>query len=113
MSRMVEMHWILLFVAGLLEVCWATGLKLSNGFTHLAWSLFTLLTLALSMGLLAYALRVLPMGTAYAVWTGIGAVGTAVLGIFLFGESRDPARLFFLLLVVVGILGLRLVSGSR
>lgn len=104
------MHWLILFVAGLLEICWAVGLKLSNGFTHLGWSLFTVATLALSMGLLALALRSLPVGTAYGVWTGIGAVGTALLGMMIFGESRDPLRLFFLALIVAGIIGLRFGS---
>ncbi len=105
------MPWLILFVAGLLEVCWAVGLKLSEGFTQLGWSLFTAVTLAASMGMLAYALRSLPVGTAYGVWTGIGAVGTALLGILFFGESREPLRLVFLALVVIGIMGLRLVSG--
>jgi quaternary ammonium compound-resistance protein SugE len=105
------MNWIILLIAGLFEICWAVGLKLSNGFTHLGWSAFTLVTLLLSMGLLAYALRTLPVGTAYGIWTGIGAVGTALLGIALFGESRDPARIFFLLLIVLGIVGLRWASG--
>jgi quaternary ammonium compound-resistance protein SugE len=104
------MAWIVLFFAGLLEICWAIGLKLSNGFSNLGWSLFTGVTLVMSMGLLASALRVLPVGTAYAVWTGIGAVGAAVLGMVLFGEPRDAIRLFFLALIVVGILGLRVAT---
>lgn len=104
------MNWLLLLLAGVFEVCWAVGLKLSQGFSHLGWSLFTVATLALSMGLLALALRTLPLGTAYGVWTGIGAIGTALLGIALFGESRDPLRLLFLGLIVAGILGLRWVS---
>ena len=107
------MAWIVLLVAGLLEVCWAVGLKLSHGFTRPGWALFTAVTLVASMGLLAWALRSLPVGTAYAVWTGIGAIGTAILGIALFGESREPLRLLFLALVVVGILGLKFVSGER
>jgi quaternary ammonium compound-resistance protein SugE len=107
------MAWIVLLVAGLLEVCWAVGLKLSQGFTRPGWALFTLVTLAGSMLLLARALRTLPVGTAYAVWTGIGAVGTAVLGMVIFGESRAPLRLLFLALVVAGILGLKIVSGER
>lgn len=104
------MSWLILFVAGLFEICWAVGLKLSDGFSHLGWSLFTLVTLALSMGLLALALRSLPVGTAYGVWTGIGVVGTAGLGMLIFGESRDLDRFFFLGLIVIGIIGLRLVS---
>lgn len=106
----MSIHWIVLLVAGALEVCWAIGMKLSDGFSHPWWSVFTALTLASSMALLAYALRVLPVGTAYAVWTGIGAVGTAVLGVALFGESRDPLRLLFLTMIVAGIVGLRVAS---
>ena len=105
------MHWLILLLAGLFEICWAVGLKLSDGFSHLYWSAFTLVTLVISMGLLAYALRALPVGTAYGVWTGIGAVGTAVVGILLFGESREPLRLLFLAMVVLGVMGLRAVSG--
>jgi quaternary ammonium compound-resistance protein SugE len=104
--------WVILLIAGLLEICWAIGLKLSNGFSDLRWTLFTAVTLVASMVLLAQALRSLPVGTAYAVWTGIGAVGTAILGIMLFAEPRTPARLFFIGLIVTGILGLRLVSRS-
>lgn len=104
------MDWLILFVAGLFETCWAVGMKLSNGFSHLGWTLFTVVTLVISMGMLAYALRTLPVGTAYGVWTGIGAVGTAVLGMLIFGESRELLRLFFLALIVTGIIGLRVVS---
>ena len=106
------MSWVYLVAAGLFEIGWAVGLKLSDRFTHPGWTGFTVVTLALSMGLLGLALRALPLGTAYAVWTGIGAVGTAVLGILLFGESRDPLRLLFLLLIVAGITGLKAVSGT-
>lgn len=102
--------WTVLFLAGALEVCWAVGMKLSNGFSHAGWTAFTAVTLVLSMGMLAYALRFLPVGTAYGVWTGIGAVGTAVLGIAVLGEPRDPLRLFFLALIIVGIAGLRSVA---
>jgi len=101
------MPWLLLLLAGLFEVCWAIGLKLSDGFTHLRWTAFTAVTLAVSMFLLAQALRTLPVGTAYAVWTGVGAVGTAILGIVMFGEPRTVARLFFIAMIVVGIVGLR------
>ena len=106
----MHVNWLILLIAGLFEICWAVGLKLSQGFTHLGWSLFTVATLALSMGLLAWALRSLPLGTAYGVWTGIGAIGTALLGMALFGESRDPLRLLFLALIVIGIVGLRWAS---
>ena len=105
------MPWLILLLAGLCEICWAVGLKLSHGFSHLGWSLFTAATLVLSMGLLALALRSLPLGTAYAVWTGVGAVGTALLGIALFAEPATPARLLFIGLIVLGLLGLRLSGG--
>lgn len=103
----MNLYWTALLVAGLLEVSWAIGMKMSNGFSHPGWTAFTAVTLVLSMGLLAYALRVLPVGTAYAVWTGIGAVGTALIGIALLGESREPARLVFLTMIVIGIVGLK------
>ena len=106
------MNWIYLGIAGLFEIGWAIGLKRSDGFTHLGWTVFTGISLLISMGLLALALRGLPLGTAYAVWTGIGAVGTALLGIVLFEESRDPVRILCLLLIVAGIIGLKVVSGD-
>lgn len=106
----MTLHWLVLLLAGLLEICWAIGMKMSEGFSNAGWTAFTAVTLALSMGLLAYALRALPVGTAYAVWTGIGVVGTAVVGIALLGESRDPLRLVFLGMIVFGIAGLRTVS---
>jgi len=106
----VSMSWILLVVAGLLETCWAIGLKYTQGFTKPAASAFTLITLAGSMYLLAKAAEQLPIGTAYSVWVGIGALGASVLGIFLFKEEATPARLFFLLLLIVSILGLKMTS---
>lgn len=102
--------WLLIGVAGLLEVGWAMGLKYSEGFTRPAISAATLAAMAASMWLLSQALRVLPAGTGYAVWTGIGAVGTAILGIVLLGESRAALRLASIGLIVVGILGLRLTG---
>jgi quaternary ammonium compound-resistance protein SugE len=102
--------WLILFVAGLLEVGWAVGLKYTEGFTRLWPSVLTGAALVLSMVMLSWALRTLPIGTAYAVWTGIGSVGAAVLGILLFGESRDLARLLCIGLIVAGILGLKLTS---
>ncbi|MCC6672428.1 MAG: quaternary ammonium compound efflux SMR transporter SugE [Planctomycetes bacterium] len=102
------MPWLLLFLAGLFEVAWAIGLKYTEGFTRLWPSVGTVAALAVSMVLLALAARTLPIGTAYAVWVGIGALGAAVLGIVLFGESREPARLAFLALLVVSIVGLKL-----
>lgn len=102
------MAWLYLFVAGLLEVGWAVGLKYTEGFTRLWPSVWTCATMILSLFLLGVALRQLPIGTAYAVWTGIGAVGTALLGILLFGEPRDLSRLLCIALVVAGIAGLKL-----
>lgn len=102
--------WILLTIAGLLEVGWAIGLKYTEGFTRLVPSLLTLLALAASMLLLARAATVLPIGTAYGVWVGIGAFGAAVLGIVLLNETVSPARLFFLVLLLVSIVGLKITS---
>jgi quaternary ammonium compound-resistance protein SugE len=104
------MAWIYLTIAGLLEVAWAIGLKYTEGFTRLWPSAWTLVAMALSMAFLGLALRDLPVGTGYAVWVGIGAVGTALLGMVLFDESRDPVRLVCLGLIVAGVVGLRLVT---
>jgi quaternary ammonium compound-resistance protein SugE len=104
------MAWAVLFAAGLLEVGWAIGLKYTEGFTRLVPSVLTLSAMAGSIILLGLALKALPIGTAYAVWTGIGAVGTAVLGIALFGEPAGAARLASIGLIVAGIVGLKLVS---
>lgn len=97
------MAWILLLFAALLEVGWAVGLKYTDGFTKLWPSVWTVLAMILSMGLLAWAARTLPIGTAYAVWTGIGAAGTAVLGVYLFGEAATAARLIGVGLIVAGV----------
>lgn len=102
--------WVYLFFAGLLEVCWAIGLKYSNGFTHFWPSLFTIITLIASMFLLAKAAQALPIGTAYAIWVGIGALGTAILGGMLFQESFSAIRLIFLGLLLISIIGLKLTS---
>ena len=104
------MSWIVLFVAGLLEVAWAVGLKYTAGFTKLVPSVLTLTAMAGSVGLLGLALRDLPLGTAYAVWTGIGTVGTAIYGIAVLGEPSEAARLVCIALIVSGILGLKLLS---
>ena len=104
------MAWLLLLIAGLLEVGWAVGLKYTEGFTRLVPSVLTLFCMAASVGMLGLALKTLPMGTAYAVWTGIGAVGTAILGIFLFGEAASALRLASIGLIVAGIVGLKLVT---
>jgi quaternary ammonium compound-resistance protein SugE len=104
------MAWLYLFVAGLFEVGWAIGLKYTEGFTRLMPSLLTVGAMILSLALLGLALKTLPVGTAYAVWTGIGAVGTAALGIYLFGEPATAARLASIGLIVAGIVGLKLVT---
>ncbi|MBI1387050.1 MAG: quaternary ammonium compound efflux SMR transporter SugE [bacterium] len=106
------MNWILLVIAGLFEVAWAIGLKYSHGFTRTTPTAFTVVCMAFSFVLLAQALKTIPVGTAYAVWTGIGAAGTAVLGIWLFGESRELARILCLLLIVCGIAGLKITSSQ-
>jgi quaternary ammonium compound-resistance protein SugE len=104
------MAWLILIVAGLLESAWAVGLKYTEGFTRPVPSVLTIVAIAASMYLLALAAARLPIGTAYPVWVGIGAVGAAVLGIVLLGESANPLRLFFLLLLVVSIVGLKLAT---
>ena len=104
--------WIILLIAGLCEVGWAVGLKYTEGFSRLWPSLATLLAMVVSVALLGWSLKVLPLGTAYAVWTGIGAVGTALLGMLLFGESREVARLLSISLIVAGIVGLKLLTPS-
>jgi quaternary ammonium compound-resistance protein SugE len=104
------MAWVVLGLAGLFEVAWAVGLKYTQGFTRPGWSVFTLVCMAVSMWLLALAVRTLPLGTAYAVWTGIGAVGTVALGVALLGEAADPLRLACVGLIVLGIVGLKLVT---
>ena len=106
------MGWGILFLAGLLEVGWAVGLKYTDGFTRLWPTVGTALALAGSMLLLGVALRTLPLGTAYAVWTGIGTVGTAILGILLFGEPASALRLLCVALILGGIAGLKLTTGS-
>jgi quaternary ammonium compound-resistance protein SugE len=105
------MSWILLFIAGVLEVAWAAGLKSSEGFTRLGPSVFTLVTAIGSFVLLAMAMRQLPLGTAYAVWTGIGAVGAFVFGIVFLGEALSAARIVSALLIIAGLVGLKLSSG--
>jgi quaternary ammonium compound-resistance protein SugE len=104
------MAWTILFVAGLMEIAWAIGLKYTEGFTRLVPSVVTLASMAGSVLLLGLALKTLPIGTAYAVWTGIGAVGTATLGIILFGEPATALRLSSIGLIVAGIVGLKLVT---
>lgn len=105
-----SLAWILLGIAGLLEICWSIGLKYTDGFTKLLPSIFTLITLAGSMYLLARASQVLPIGTAYGVWVGIGALGAAIMGIYLCNESASILRLFFLGLLLISIIGLKLTA---
>lgn len=102
------MSWLILIVAGLLEVVWAVGLKYTHGFSRLTPSVITIVAMVASMALLSWAMKTLPVGTAYAIWTGIGAVGAAITGILLLGESASPARIVSLLLIVCGIIGLKL-----
>ena len=106
------MAWIYLFIAGLFETAWAIGLKYSEGFTKLGPSLFTAAAMISSFYLLSLALRTLPVGTGYAVWTGIGTVGAAILGIVLFDESRAIPRILCIFLIVAGIIGLKLTSAE-
>ena len=105
-----NMNWIILFIAGFFETAWAISMKYSDGFTKLYPSILTIITMAISVFLLSISLKTLPVGTAYAVWTGIGAVGTAILGIILFGESKELIRIGFIFLIIVGIIGLRIYS---
>jgi quaternary ammonium compound-resistance protein SugE len=102
--------WLSLIVAGLFEIVWAIGLRYSAGFTKLAPSVLTVAAMTVSLYLLAVALKTIPVGTGYAVWTGIGAVGTALVGIWLLGEARDPGRLLSIALIVAGIAGLKLAT---
>lgn len=104
------MHWIILIIAGLFEVIWAATMKRTEGFTRLGPSLFTLAAMAVSMYLLSIALRTLPASTGYAVWVGIGAVGTALLGILFLNEPRNAFRLLSIALIIAGVIGLRLAD---
>lgn len=106
------MAWVYLVAAGILECGWAIGLKYSEGFTKLIPSILTVVAMAASFWLLSIAMKTIPVGTAYAVWTGIGAVGVAVLGMVLLGESKDIMRIVCLLLIVSGIVGLKVFSGT-
>ncbi len=101
------MPWMYLLVAGLFEIAWAVGLKYTEGFTRLLPSIGTMVAMVISFWLLAASLKTIPIGTAYAVWTGIGAVGTAILGMLLFGESTHVVRILCILMIVSGIAGLR------
>jgi quaternary ammonium compound-resistance protein SugE len=102
--------WLVLFIAGLCEVGWAVGMKYTDGFSRLWPSIWTVMGMIASVVLLGWSLKSLPLGTAYAVWTGIGAVGTAILGVYLFDESREVMRFVCIGLIVAGIVGLKLVT---
>lgn len=104
------MQWITLVVAGLFEIGWAVGLKYTEGFTRIWPTVATLLSMAVSLGLLGIAMKSLPVGTAYSVWVGVGAAGTVIFGMVLFGEPATPGRLMSLACIVVGIIGLKLAS---
>ena len=104
------MAWVVLFIAGLLEIGWAVGLKYTQGFTRLWPSVGTVGAMAVSFLLLSHALKTIPVGTGYAIWTGIGAVGTVVVGMAFFGELWEVGRIVCILLIIVGIIGLKLVS---
>jgi quaternary ammonium compound-resistance protein SugE len=106
----MNMAWLFLILAGFLEVAWAIGLKYSDGFSRLWPSAMTGIAMAASIGFLALALKSIPLGTGYAVWTGIGAAGTAVMGVLLFSEAVSAAKLVSLLLIIMGIVGLKLAS---
>ena len=104
------MNWIILILAGLFEVGWAIGLKYTEGFTRLWPTIGTVIAMAISLGLLGIAMKSLPVGTAYAVWVGVGSVGTAILGIVLFSEPANAGRLISLALILAGIIGLKLAT---
>lgn len=104
------MNWIILVLAGLFEVGWAIGLKYTDGFTRPWPTIGTIIAMVISLGLLGIAMKSLPVGTAYAIWVGVGAVGTAILGIILLGEPANTGRLVSLALIVAGIIGLKLAS---
>jgi quaternary ammonium compound-resistance protein SugE len=106
----LALAWFLLFVAGVFEVGWAVGLKYTHGFTRPLATTLTVVSMVISLGLLGLALRSLPLGTAYAVWTGVGTVGTAIAGVVLFAEPADAARIACIGLIVAGIVGLKLVT---
>ncbi|WP_423363918.1 DMT family transporter [Mycoplasma sp. P36-A1] len=106
------MAWIYLIIAGIFEVVWATFLKLSHGFTNIPYSIATFIGMAISFYLLSQATKSLPMGTAYAIWTGIGALGAVIVGVIFFQESMSLSRLLFVFLLLTGIVGLKFTSGN-
>ena len=107
------MAWVYLFIAGIFEIVWAIGLKYTNGFTRLWPSVVTVVGMIISFYFLSQATKVLPIGTAYTIWTGIGAAGAVILGIVLFGEPKTVLRFVFLAFVITGIIGLKVTAGSQ
>jgi len=110
MIMKTSLAWTILIIAGLFETSWAIGMKYSSGFTKLWPSIFTAISMLISVVMLTFSLKVLPVGTAYAVWTGIGAVGTVIFGIILFKEPYDLYRMLFIFLIIIGIAGLRILK---
>ncbi len=108
----ILMAWIYVFIAAIFEISWAIGLKYSEGFTNLKASIFTVITMVLSYVFLALGVKTLPIGTSYAVWTGIGVVGTTIYGILFFNEPKDFLRIIFIMMIVIGIFGLKLLSSK-
>lgn len=106
------MPWVFLFIAGIFEIVWAIGLKYSEGFSKLWPSVITIIGMAISIYFLALALKSLPIGVAYSIWTGIGAIGTVILGMILFDESKEVLKIVFILMIVAGIVGLKLITGT-
>ncbi|NWF51403.1 MAG: quaternary ammonium compound efflux SMR transporter SugE [Ignavibacteriaceae bacterium] len=107
------MAWLILIIAGLFETAWAVGLKYSDGFSKFWPSVFTIISMIISIALLSVSLKQLSVGTAYAIWTGIGAVGTAIVGMILFNESKELIRIVFIFMIVAGIVGLKIFSGNN
>jgi quaternary ammonium compound-resistance protein SugE len=105
--------WLILIIAGLFETAWAVGLKYSDGFSKFWPSVFTIVSMIISIALLSVSLKQLSVGTAYAIWTGIGAVGTAIVGMILFNESKELIRIVFIFMIVAGIVGLKIFSGNN
>jgi len=111
-SDPIRVAWIYLGIAGVLEITWALCLKQSRGFTNPPWGIFAIVIGVASVAVLALAIRTIPLGTGYAVWTGIGVIGTTIAGIWLFQESASPLRLLFIFLIFISIIGLRLTGGK-
>ena len=106
------MHWIYLIIAGLFEVVWATTMKLSHGFTKISFTIYTIIGLALSMFFLSIAIKRMPMSLAYPIWTGIGAVGSIIAGVIIFGDKLSPITWVFVALLLISIIGIKITSGS-